>query len=182
VDGPPVDYLGIGAAAGASFLGVPGPGEPVLVAAGIYAARGRLDLAEVLVAAWAGAFAGGMAGWLIGHRGGRRLITAPGPLQRQREHAVARGERFFHRYGILAVYFAPSWVAGSVGMRATRFLVANALAALAWSLLLGLGAYEVGPSIVDIVSDVGIAGGVVIAVVVVVAGTGALVRRRRSAG
>jgi membrane-associated protein len=151
----------------------------VLITAGIYAARGRLDIAEVLLVAWTGAFAGGMGGWLIGHRGGRRLITAPGPLRHQRERAVKRGERFFHRYGVLAVYFAPSWVAGAVGMHVRRFVVANALAALAWTLLIGVGAYEVGPSIVDVVADVGIAGGVVIGVLLAAGGIGALIRRRR---
>src|SRR5205085_12096815 len=103
--GPSLGYLGIGLAAAASWAGVPGPGEAALVAGGILAARGRLDLAELLVVAWLGAMVGGIAGWAVGKRAGHALVLAPGPLHRQREAAVERGERFFTRFGVLAVYF-----------------------------------------------------------------------------
>lgn len=162
--GPPLGYLAIGLAATASWAGAPGPGEPVLIAGGLYAAHGRLDLAEVLLTAWAGAAVGGVLGWLVGRRGGRRLFTIAGPLQRHRLRAVERGERFFKRFGVLAVYLAPSWVAGTVEMSARRFLPANAIAAGAWVLLIGLGAYFAGPAIADSLSDVGLIG--LIAVVV----------------
>ena len=52
--GPPIDYLGLSAAAAASWIGVPGPGEPILIAAGVFAAKHRLDIVEVLLFAWAG--------------------------------------------------------------------------------------------------------------------------------
>ena len=127
--GPSVGYFGIGLAAAASWVGVPGPGEAALVAGGILAAQGRLDLAELLVVAWLGAAVGGVAGWAVGRHAGRPLLSTEGPLHRQRVAALERGERFFARFGVLAVYFAPSWVAGSTGLRAARFLPANALAA-----------------------------------------------------
>jgi membrane protein DedA with SNARE-associated domain len=177
--GPSFGYLGIALAAAASWLGVPGPGEPVLIAGAVYAARGKLDLPEVLLLAWAGATAGGAAGWLIGRRFGELLVTAPGPLRRQRAAAAARGERFFERYGVLAVYLAPSWVAGSVGMRAARFLPANALAAAIWALLVGLAAYFVGPSIAELIGDLGLAGGITLAVVGVAAIVAGVLRGRR---
>ena len=40
--------------------------------------------------------------------------------------------------------------AGIHRMRWSRFLPANALSALAWALVVGLGAYLLGPSITDI--------------------------------
>ena len=175
--GPPVGYLTIGLAAAASWAGVPGPGEPVLIAGGLYAARGRLDLAEVLVTAWAGATSGGILGWLVGRRGGRRLFTIAGPLQRHRVRAVARGERFFNRFGVLAVYLAPAWVAGTVEMSARRFLPANAVAGGVWVLLIGLGAYFAGPAIADSISDVGLVGLIAVVVTAIVI---ALVRRVRA--
>jgi len=174
--GPAVDYVAVAAAAAASWLGVPGPGEPVLIAAALLAARGKVDLPSVLVVAWAGAVAGGIAGWLVGRGFGRTVMTAPGPLHRFRLHAVERGERFFDRYGVLGVYLAPTWVAGAHGMRTRRFLAANAIAAAAWALLVGVGAYLVGPSIADIVADIGLVG---IAVLVVAVVAGLVVRRRR---
>jgi membrane protein DedA with SNARE-associated domain len=177
--GPSFGYLGIALAAAASWLGVPGPGEPLLIAAAVYAARGKLDLLEVLLMAWAGAAAGGTAGWLLGRRFGELLVTAPGPLRRQRAAVAARGERFFERYGVLAVYLAPSWVAGSVGMRAARFLPANALAAAIWALLVGLSAYFVGPSIAELIGDLGLAGAIVLGIVAVAAIVAGVLRNRR---
>jgi membrane protein DedA with SNARE-associated domain len=177
--GSSLGYVAIGLAAAASWVGVPGPGEPVLISAGILAARGRLDLAEVLAVAWAGATVGGVAGWMLGHRAGRALMSGRGPLLHQREKALARGERFFSRYGLLAVYFAPSWVAGSTGMGGASFLPANALSGLIWTLLVGGGAYLVGPPIADVVADVGLVGGLLLAGLVAAALIAALWRRHR---
>jgi membrane protein YqaA with SNARE-associated domain len=72
-------YLGLAAGAAASWMGVPGPGEPLLVAAGVLAAQHKLDIGSVIFVAWAGATAGGIGGWLLGRWLGRALITAPGP-------------------------------------------------------------------------------------------------------
>jgi membrane-associated protein len=177
--GPPLGYLGIGVAAAASWAGAPGPGEAALIAGGILAARGRLDLAELLVVAWLGAIAGGTAGWAVALRLGEPLLAAPGRLHRQRLTALARGRRFFARYGVLAVYFAPSWVAGATGLRASRFLPANALAALVWAMLVGAGAYVAGPPIADVVSDLSLAGLVVLAALALAGVLGVAVRRRR---
>jgi membrane protein DedA with SNARE-associated domain len=102
-----------------------------------------------------------------------------GPLLRQREKALARGERFFSRYGLLAVYFAPSWVAGSTGMGGSRFLPANALAGLIWTLLVGGGAYLVGPSITEIVGDIGLVGGLLLAGLIAAAVVATLRRYHR---
>lgn len=179
--GPPVDFAGVALAAAASWIGVPGPGEPVLIAGGIWAAKGRLDLAELLVVAWAAATAGGVAGWLLGRKGGRALWTAAGPLQRMRIRSLAKGERFFERYGLLAIYLAPSWVAGIHGVRASRYLPANAASAVVWTLLVGLGAYLVGPPIEDVVSDVGLVGLIVLGALVAAFAVGERWRRRRRA-
>ena len=177
--GAPVDFVGVALAAAASWIGVPGPGEPVLIAGGIWAAKGRIDIAELLVVAWAAATAGGVAGWLLGRRGGRALWTAPGPLHGTRVRSLAKGERFFERYGLLAIYLAPSWVAGIHGVRASRYLPANAASAVIWTLLVGLGAYLVGPPIEDVVSDAGLVGLALLGVLVVLFVVGERWRRRR---
>jgi membrane protein DedA with SNARE-associated domain len=173
-----VDYVGVFLAAGASWVAIPGPGEAALIAAGISAAHGRLDLAAVLAVAWAGATVGGTAGWIVGIKGGRGVLTAPGPLHHLRLALIARGDRFYERYGPIAVLFTPSWVAGIHAMRSSRFLPANAVSALAWALAIGLGAYFVGPSITDVVGDAGTAGGIVLGVLFALAVV--LVIRRRS--
>jgi membrane protein DedA with SNARE-associated domain len=165
----PADYVGVFLAAAASWAGLPGPGEAALIAAGISAAHGRLVLAGVVAAAWAGASAGGIAGWLVGVKGGRGLLTAPGPLRHLRLALIARGDRFYDRYGPIAVLFTPSWIAGIHHMPSSRFIPANAISAMTWALAIGLGAYLAGPAITDIVADAGLAGGLLVAALFVLA-------------
>jgi len=167
--GPGIDYVGVLVASTISWVAFPGPGEAALIAAGISAAHGHLDLASVVAVAWAGAMIGGVAGWVLGVRGGRGLLTAPGPLLHLRLRMIARGDRFYERFGSLAVLFTPSWIAGIHHMRWSRFLPANAISAIAWALLVGVGAYLVGPSIADIVADAGLAGTALIAALAVLA-------------
>jgi membrane-associated protein len=177
--GPSLGYIGIAAGIAAGWLGVPGVGESLLIAGGVLAARGKLDLAELLAVAWLATMVGGTAGWAIGRRAGRPLLTAPGPLLGQREKGMERGERFFARSGVFAVYLVPAWVVGALGMRASRFLLANAAAGVVWTLLVGLGAYLVGPSITDVVDDLGVVGAAVLAAVAAVAVVSGVRRTRR---
>lgn len=175
-----IDYAVIFLAAVASWAGIPGPGEAALIAAGISAAHGHLDLALVVAVAWLGASAGGAAGWFVGVKGGRGLLTRAGPLRHLRVSLIAGGDLFYERYGWIAVLFTPSWVAGIHHMHWPRFLIANTVSALIWALAVGVGAYLLGPSVADIVSDTGFAGALVIAAVFVL--TVAIVMRRRSHG
>jgi membrane protein DedA with SNARE-associated domain len=176
VRGPRTGYLGLALASAASWIGLPGPGEAALVTAGIFAAHHRLDLVSVIASGWVGATLGGSGGWLVGRMAGRHVVTAPGPLLRLRRSAVARGDRMYARYGVLAVFFSPSWAAGMVGMRAVPFLLANAASALVWALTLGAGSYVAGPIVLDLVGDAGLIGLIVIAAVVV---GGAIFEARR---
>ncbi|MEA2475355.1 MAG: hypothetical protein QOE06_3270 [Thermoleophilaceae bacterium] len=172
-------YVGLGAAALVSWAGVPGPGEAALVAAAILASRGRLDLLEVILVAWAGATLGGMGGWLVGLKGGRPVVTARGPFRRARMKTLERGERLYENHPTVAILFTPSWMAGIARLRWTRYLPANAVAALVWASAFALGAYLAGPPIVDVIDDVGLAG---LLIVVAIVGGGAAFeafRRRR---
>jgi membrane protein DedA with SNARE-associated domain len=176
-----VDYVGVFLASVASWATLPGPGEAALIAAGISAAHHHLDLTSVVAVAWAGANAGGMAGWMVGVKGGRGLLTAPGPLRHARLAVIARGDRFYERYGPLAVMFTPSRIAGIHDMRWSRFLPANAISALTWALSIGLGAYLIGPSIADIAADAGLAGGALVVALLALA-LGLVTRRRLRRG
>jgi membrane protein DedA with SNARE-associated domain len=173
-------YVGLGTAALVSWVGLPGPGEAVLVAAAILAGRGRLDLLEVMLVAWAAATVGGVAGWVVGFKGGRALVTTRGPFHRSRLKALERGERFYERYGVAAVFLTPSWMAGIAEMPSSRYLPANAVAALLWTVGFGLGAYFVGPPVVEVFDDMGTVGAIVAGVAIVAAFTGGTLRRRRA--
>jgi membrane protein DedA with SNARE-associated domain len=153
--GPPFDYAGLAAAAAASWVGLPGPGEPVLIAAGILAADHKLDIVSVLLVAFAAAAAGGVAGWLIGLKAGRALLTAPGPLRRFRQAALKKGDDLFRRYTVVAVLLTPTWTAGIHRVRAAVYLPLNVLGAALWAAGIGLGAFYAGPPIVELVNDLG---------------------------
>jgi len=172
-------YIGLAAAALASWTGLIGAGEAALVTAGVIAAHGHLDLLEVVLFAWLGAVIGGNLGWFLGLTGGRGLVTRRGPFHRARCNALSRGERFYERYGMVAVFFTPSWMAGIAEMRWSRFFPANLLAAVAWSLGFGLGAYFAGPPILEVAEDIGLAGTLILIGLVVAALTAELLRRRR---
>jgi membrane protein DedA with SNARE-associated domain len=179
--GPPITYAGLAVAAALSWIGVPGPGEPVLIAAGVFAAKHKLDVATVIAVAWMAAMLGGVGGWVVGLKAGRAVVTAPGPLLHLRLGAVERGERIFERYTLLAILLAPTWVAGIHRVSASRFLPLNALAAAMWALGLGLGAYLIGPTVVDLVDDLGLAAGISLAVVIVAVVVVQIVRHRQHA-
>ncbi|MGI9184849.1 MAG: DedA family protein [Solirubrobacteraceae bacterium] len=176
--GPEVDYLGVAVGAGASWVGVPGPGEPLLIAAGVLAAQHKLDLGSVIFVAWAGATAGGIGGWLLGRGVGRALITAPGPLHTTRLRAVERGERVFARYPVIAIMLTPSWIAGINHVKGRVYHPTNAASAALWAAGIGFSAYLVGPTVVDAVGDLGTVLGALL-VIAVVALIGVEVRRRR---
>lgn len=176
--GPPLAYSALALAAFASWVGVPGPGEPLLIAAGVLAAKHKLDLTETLLVAFVAATAGGIAGWLIGLKAGRRLVARPGPLLRVRLRTLERGEEVFARWPAIAVIMTTSWMAGIHRVRASTYMIWNAVGAALWTLSIGLGAYFAGPPVVDLLNDagwltaIGVAG-------VVLSGVGLEIRRRR---
>jgi membrane protein DedA with SNARE-associated domain len=176
--GPPIDYAGLAAAAAASWIGLPGPGEQVLIAAGVFAAKHRLDIGEVLIVSWLAATAGGVAGWLIGMKAGRVVLTTRGPLHRTRLKALERGEEVFGRWTVTAILLSPSWVAGILRARPMIYNLTNAVSAAVWALGIGLGAYFVGPDILELANDLGL---VTVAglVLLVLAGVWFEVSRRR---
>jgi membrane protein DedA with SNARE-associated domain len=180
--GPPFDYGGLALGAVVSWIFGIGPGEPLLIAAAVIAAKHKLDLTEVLLVAWLGATAGGVIGWLIGYRAGRAIIAAPGPFRRGRLKALERGERIFHRATWTAVILTPSWLAGVHRVRWTVYLPANAVSAAIWAFGIGLGSYFIGPPVADLFDDVGAVGLIIIGGLVVAGGLAEYARRRIKAG
>jgi membrane protein DedA with SNARE-associated domain len=164
--GVPFDYVGLALAAAASWVGVPGPGEPVLIAAGVLAAKHKLQISEVLLVAWIAATLGGIAGWLIGMIAGRTAVTARGPLYRLRVRAVARGDEVFSRFPIVAILLMPSWIAGIHRVGTAVYLAINTVSAALWAAGIGLGAYFIGPSVIDFVSDFGVITSIVVGLLV----------------
>jgi membrane protein DedA with SNARE-associated domain len=177
--GPAIDYVGLAAACAASFIGLPGPGEPVLIAAAVFAAKHKLDLGSVVVVAWAGALGGGITGWLIGLKAGRALLTRRGPLHALRLKALERGDQLFARYTALAIFLTPAFMAGIHRVGVVKYNVINAAIATVWAVGIGVSAYYVGPPVLDAVDDLGTVASIVLAVVIALVVVGEVLRRWR---
>ena len=143
---PLVVYLAVGLVVGVESMGIPLPGEVVLVSAALLSSRQELDVspAGVAAAAAVGAILGDSVGFAAGRRFGDRLFTFLGrrfPRQLSAAH-VAWAEHVFTRYGVLAVFFGrfiallrifAGPLAGALRMPYRRFLLANVLGALVWA-------------------------------------------------
>jgi membrane protein DedA with SNARE-associated domain len=137
-------YLLLFLAVAASWAGVPFIGTAALGAAAVAASQRRLGLAAVIVVAVIAGEVGGLGGYAIGHRWGRRLLDRPGRHQAGREKIEERGERLYARWGWLAVFFTPAIVSGTADMPPCRFAFWNLLDSLGWSLSVAASAYGVG--------------------------------------
>jgi membrane protein DedA with SNARE-associated domain len=176
--GRPAGYTAIALAAFASWAGVPGPGEAVVVAGAAFASRHRLDIVQVELFAFGGAVAGGMVGWALGWRFGAAVARRPGPLYRLRRRGLRAGERFFARFGPLAVFLTPSWVAGIHRVSPLRYAIYNTLSCAIWAAGYGLTTYFVGPALADVFGDTGLYATLALVAIVVGLAAVAVVRRR----
>jgi membrane protein DedA with SNARE-associated domain len=133
------------------------PSETLVVAAAALAASGRLNLALVLLAAAAGAFAGDNGAYLIGRLSSTRIErwTSQSPKRARRLAAAKR--QLARRGGTIVVVsrFVPGGrtatmvAAGVVRMRWRSFAALDLAAALTWSLYGGLIGYFGGTAFED---------------------------------
>jgi len=154
---PVVVYVLVAAVIALESMGIPLPGEVILVSAALLAARQELDVSPVwvAVAASAGAIVGDSIGYLAGRRWGERMFEILGrrfPRQAGPDR-LAYAEHIFTRYGVWAVFFGrfvallrifAGPMAGALRMPYPRFLAANALGGLVWACGTTLAIYTVG--------------------------------------
>jgi membrane protein DedA with SNARE-associated domain len=161
--------------------GVPLPGETALIAAGVFASRGRLDITAVIAVAALAAIVGDNLGYWIGRTAGRRVLERFGPIQRWSRPSLEWSERFFQRHGGKTVFIGrfiavlrvtAAWMAGVSHMPWWRFFAWNAAGGICWAVLVGLVAYFAGHAAADAIGRYGFLGAafvVVVGVLVVVA-------------
>jgi membrane protein DedA with SNARE-associated domain len=137
-------YLLLFIAVAASWAGVPAVGTAALGAAAVAASQDKLDLATVIVVATIAGEAGGLGGYAVGRRWGRRLLERPGRHQARREKLMQQGQTLYARWGWLAVFFTPAIVSGTARMPPYRFAFVNLLDSLAWAVSVAGSAYGVG--------------------------------------
>ncbi|MET8614707.1 MULTISPECIES: DedA family protein [Streptomyces] len=156
-------YWAVGAVILVEDFGVPAPGETILLAAGVYAGAGELDVVKVALIAFAAAVVGDNIGYLIGHYGGRAFVHRWGRYVFLTPKRFATAEEFFHRHGGKIVTVARfveglrqvnGIIAGTSGMRWRRFLVFNALGAALWVGLWTSLAYLTGSHITEVYDEI----------------------------
>jgi membrane protein DedA with SNARE-associated domain len=137
-------YLVVLAATAAGYMGVPMVGTAALGAAAAFASQGELNVAAVFITAVIGNEIGGLLGYKIGDRWGRRILGHPGPALELREKALVKGEAVYQKWGRAAVFFTPSLVSGTLRMNFRQFAFWNFLAGTVFVLAVGPAAYGAG--------------------------------------
>lgn len=160
-------------------MGVPFPGETMIIAASVYAATtGRLSIFGVVPAAILGAIMGDNAGYLIGRWAGFRLLRRYGRHVGLTDKRLMLGRYLFKNYGGRVVFIGRfiailrtfvALLAGANHMGWKSFLLWNAIGGVAWATLYGVGAFLLGNVVTRLAGPIGIALGVAAAVVIVVA-------------
>jgi membrane protein DedA with SNARE-associated domain len=137
-------------------MGVPLPGETILIAAGVMVQRGHLDLGDAIFFGTLGAVAGDQIGYWIGRKGGRPFVLRWGRHIFFTPERLGRTETFFARHGGKAVFMARfvaglrvfgALVAGISRMPWRGFLFYNALGGAAWATAAIAAGYLLGSSL-----------------------------------
>ncbi|MFE9705063.1 DedA family protein [Streptomyces sp. NPDC005930] len=138
-------YAVVALVIGLESLGIPLPGEIILVSAALLSSQhGGIDPLVLGVCASAGAVIGDSIGYAIGRKGGRPLLAWLGgkfPKHFSEGH-VATAERSFQKWGMWAVFFGrfvallrifAGPLAGVLRMPYWKFLIANVLGGIVWA-------------------------------------------------
>jgi membrane protein DedA with SNARE-associated domain len=137
-------YLAVFALMTLTFIGIPAVGPAVVGWAAVLASQGKLNIVAVLIVAALGAEAGGLIGYGIGARWGRKILDHPGPWQEPRRNTVARAEAVYAKWGRLAVFVTPTLVSGVLRMKYSQFVVWNFVVGSVYVLSVGPAAYGAG--------------------------------------
>lgn len=134
------------------------PGDSLLIAAGLLAAGGKLNLGGIMAAVVAGAILGNTAGYFIGQRFGPAVFRNQNSRFFKPEYVV-EAQKFFVKYGALAVILArfvpivrtlvPT-LAGVSRMPFGLYTLYNVIGALLWGVGLTALAYYLGQLIPDL--------------------------------
>ena len=134
------------------------PGDSLLVTAGIFAARGDLDLLTLNITLSLAAIAGDTVGYGIGARAGPKIFTRENSFFFNRKHLISAKE-FYDKHGPFTIVvarfvpiirtFAPV-VAGVGAMQYRKFISYNVFGGIFWVMTTTLTGYFLGTMIPNI--------------------------------
>jgi membrane protein DedA with SNARE-associated domain len=176
----------LGLVVGLECVGLPLPGETLLIAAAVIAGTTQhLNIVMVITSAAVGAIVGQAAGYWIGWGIGLRLLRHYGRYIGLNDRRLAYGRALFRKHGekvvvasrfIVLLRTLAGLLAGANHMPVSRFMIANVIGSVAWSVFYGAGAYVLGHAAKDLAGPVAIGASLVLLVIAVGA---ALYTRRR---
>jgi membrane-associated protein len=134
------------------------PGDSLLVTAGLFAAKGDLDIVLLNLLLIPAAVIGDAVGYFIGAKAGKALYSRPNSRFFKRQHLL-RAKAFYDKHGgktiVLARFmpiirtFAPT-VAGAAEMTYRQFASFNIIGGAAWIMSMTLLGYFLGNVVPDI--------------------------------
>lgn len=134
------------------------PGDSLLVTAGLFAAKGDLDVVTLMVLLSIAAIVGDTVGYWFGAKTGPPLYSRPNSRFFKRDHLL-KARAFYEKYGGITIVvarfmplirtFAPI-VAGVAGMNYPRFVVFNVCGGIGWVVSMTLVGYGLGRTIPNI--------------------------------
>jgi membrane protein DedA with SNARE-associated domain len=141
-------------------IGLPLPGETILVSAAILAGTTQaLGIIPIILSAVLGAILGSTVGFWIGARYGYPLLLRYGSYVGLTETRIKIAQYLFRRRGRIVVVIARfvavlrsivGFIAGANRMPFADFMIANSAGAVAWALFYGLGAYYLGKGVEEL--------------------------------
>jgi membrane protein DedA with SNARE-associated domain len=161
-------------------VGIPFPGETMLLIAAVYAGTTHnVSIVGVIAAAAVGASVGGNLGYWAGREGGYRLLDRYGKYVFLTDRKLKLGQILFAHHGPKVVFFGrflailrawAAFLAGCNRMDPRAFTIFNAGGALLWSTTFGLLGYFLGKNkdqLMRIVTGLGTAGVVIASLIIV---------------
>ena len=155
---------------GLESLGLPLPGEGLLIAAALFAGSTQeMNPYLVIASAAAGAIGGQIVGFWIGRGLGTRALRRWGPRFGLPVRRLALGRLLFRRHGvklvivgryIIVVRTIGALLAGANAMSSWRFMLANVVGSLAWACTYGILVSQLGKSMKHMAGPIGVAVGV----------------------
>ncbi len=146
------------------------PGDSLLVTAGLFAAKGDLNIWWLNISLILAAIIGDAVGYWIGYKAGKALYSRPNSFFFRRQHLIATHE-FYEKHGgktIIIARFMPIFrtfapvVAGAAEMTYRRFAMFNIVGGVLWVTSMTLTGYFLGLAVPDLEKHIHIVVAVVI--------------------
>ncbi len=170
-------YPALGVLIALECLGLPLPGETLLIGGALLATRTQhFSVHMVVLSAALGAIVGQLGGYAIGYTFGYRMLRRYGARIGLTVSRLALGRLLFRRHGVKVVVVSrfvallrslAGLIAGATHMSWTRFMAANVVGSVLWAAGYGYGAAALGDTLKQVAGPVALALGVVVVVAIV---------------